>query len=160
MTVTRTETLVITETDFIAIDVPVVQILEVAQQGMQGPPGPAGQGGTTYTTYTAGAALGGHRAVRAAFDDTVLYADHTDMTATNAIVGVTLNAASLGADINVAATGSITEPSWSWVPNLPIFVGSVGALTQAPPSTGFQCIIAVATSATSIQVALKTPIIL
>lgn len=136
---------------------PIIEILEV---GVQGPPGPPGQSGVGYVTYLAQGPLGGHRAVCAAFSLYVRYADHNSLPDATAVIGITLNAAADNDLINVATSGEIIEPSWSWAEGLPIFVGANGALTQVPPTSGFQLIVGVATSPTSILVGIKQPIIL
>lgn len=135
-------------------------LLEAARQGPPGPPGAPGQAGVSYVTFVAGGPLGGHRAVRAAFNRRAQYADHDDVTGASSILGITLHAAEAEEPINVAASGEIIEPSWAWVVDSPIFVGVAGVLTQVPPDTGFQLVVGVATSPTSMFVAIKQPIIL
>ena len=135
-------------------------VLEVALQGKPGPPGQPGQAGVSYVTFLASGAIGGHRVVRSMFARHAQYADHNDVAGASSILGITLHAAEAEAPINVAATGEIFEPSWAWVVDAPIFVGTGGVLTQAPPSTGFQLVVGVATSPTSMLVGIKQPIIL
>lgn len=135
-------------------------LLEVAKQGPPGPPGAPGQAGVSYVTFLASGPIGGHRVVRAMFARHAQYADHNDVAGASSILGITLHAAEAQAPINVAATGEIFEPSWAWVVDAPIFVGVAGVLTQAPPSTGFQLVVGVATSPTSMLVGIKQPIIL
>ena len=138
----------------------VVQVLEVAQQGAQGPQGEPGQAGIAFTSYSASGNLGGHRAVRAAFSASVRYADSATKADASAVLGISLGAASDGTSINIATAGEIVEPSWAWTEGLPIFVGLAGALTQSPPSSGFQLVVGTATSPTSMSVSIKQPIIL
>ena len=54
----------------------------------------------------------------------------------------------------------MTEPSWAWTPNQPIFVGMGGVPTQTAPSTGFHAPIGVAVSPTAMVVQIKTPVVL
>ena len=135
-------------------------VTAAGRQGLPGPPGQPGQAGVSYVTFLASGAIGGHRVVRAMFARHAQYADHNDVAGASSILGITLHAAEAEAPINVAATGEIFEPSWAWVVDAPIFVGVAGVLTQAPPSTGFQLVVGVATSPTSMLVGIKQPIIL
>ena len=42
----------------------------------------------------------------------------------------------------------------------PVFLGVEGALTQVPPDTGFQLVVAVATSPISVLLSIKQPIVI
>lgn len=146
--------------DVLLEEVEAIVLLQEATQGPPGPPGLPGQAGVSYVTLLASGPIGGHRAVRAMFARHAQYADHNDVDGASSILGITLHAAEAEAPINVAASGEIFEPSWAWVVDAPIFVGVAGVLTQAPPSTGFQLVVGVATSPTSMLVGIKQPIIL
>lgn len=146
--------------DVLLEEVETIVLLQEAKQGPPGPPGAPGQAGVSYVTFLASGPLGGHRAVRAAFARHAQYADNNDVTGAAAVLGITLHAAEAEAAINVAASGEIVEPSWAWVVDAPIFVGAAGVMTQVPPASGFQLIVGVATSRTSMLVSIKQPIIL
>lgn len=135
-------------------------LLTEAQQGPPGPQGAPGQSGVNYAAFLADGPIGGHRAVCAAFDGRVRYADSGAISAASAVLGVTLHAADDGAPVNVVSSGEVTEPSWAWIEHAPIFVGVAGGLTQTPPTAGFHLVVGVATSATSMLVGIKQPIIL
>ncbi|WP_043004853.1 hypothetical protein [Comamonas testosteroni] len=140
--------------------VPELVILTEAQQGPPGPPGAPGQAGVSYVTFKASGPIGGHRAVCAAFSGLVKYADSRDVTGAMSVLGLSLHAAEDGAPINVANSGEVIEPSWSWTQDLPIFVGLDGVLTQQPPDTGYQLVVAIATSSTSALLSIKQPIVI
>lgn len=135
-------------------------LLTEAQQGPPGPPGAPGQAGVGYVTFKARGAIGGHRAVCAAFSGCVRYADSRDVAGAASVLGLSLHAAEDGDDIHVVTSGELVEPSWSWAQDLPIFVGVEGVLTQVPPDTGFQLVVAVATSPTSALLSIKQPIVI
>ena len=135
-------------------------LLTEAQQGPPGPPGAPGQAGVAYVTFNARGAIGGHRAVCAAFSGGARYADSRNVVGAVSVLGISLHAAEDGEDLHVATAGEVIEPSWSWVQDLPIFVGVEGVLTQVPPDTGFQLVVAIATSPTSALLSIKQPIIL
>lgn len=135
-------------------------LLTEAQQGPPGPPGAPGQAGVSYVTFKASGPIGGHRAVCAAFSGLVKYADSRDVTGAMSVLGLSLHAAEDGAPISVANSGEVIEPSWSWTQDLPIFVGLDGVLTQQPPDTGYQLVVAIATSSTSALLSIKQPIVI
>ena len=135
-------------------------LLTEAQQGPPGPPGAPGQAGVSYVTFKARGPIGGHRAVCAAFSGYVKYSDSRNVAGAMSVVGISLHAAEDGDDIHIANSGEVVEPSWSWVQDLPIFVGVEGVLTQVPPDTGFQLVVAVATSPTSALLSIKQPIVI
>ena len=145
--------------------VEVVEVLAVAEQGPPGPPGEdgapgAGGGVSNVMEYVADGALGGHRIVRATTAGKVGYVDPSDPDQAHAALGLTTGAVADGALASVQFAGPITEPSWAWTPNLPIFVGAAGIPTQSPPSSGFHAPVGVAVSATSMVIQLKSPIVL
>lgn len=132
----------------------------VVSRGGTGRPGPPGQSGATYLTYVADGAIGGQRVVRATTAGKVGYVDPSDPAQAHAAIGLTMGAATDGASINVQFSGEMTEPSWAWAANQPIFAGANGVPTQTPPTTGFQAAIGVAISATSLVIQIKSPIVL
>lgn len=66
----------------------------------------------------------------------------------------------MGGQVTVQTYGPMEEPSWTWTPDAPIFVGLAGALTQTRPTSGFVLEIATALSATMIFIDPKPPIVL
>lgn len=89
--------------------------------------------------------LGGHRAVTA---DGL----HATPQTLDRLVGITLGAGPLGAAVQYVSRGLLTEPSWAWQADAPVFVGLSGVLTQTPPATGPARRVAWALSATEINV--------
>jgi len=109
-----------------------VMVVAVADQGPPGPPGEPGPSGGDVLTITAPVAIGGHRVI-AAVGDEIHYADPDDI-ATAQVIGLTVNAAGPGDELEVVLRGSVTNSSWSWAPGLPLYLGANGVLTQSPPS--------------------------
>ena len=93
-------------------------------------------------------------------DGKVYYASQQELTHMNKVLGITTGAVAMGANATIRAFGEMTEPSWNWTLDKPIFLGLNGLLTQTPPTTGFSLIIAFPTSATKIFVEIKDPILL
>ena len=132
------------------------EIVELGQQGPPGRPGEPGPAGGASVQRTAGTNLSALLAVyelngvvRALSADDAL---HIDLR-----VGITLTAAQAGELVNVQRLGAIEDPGWNWVPGR-VYLGANGALTQAPPTSGFDLLIGSATSTTRIALNLQDPI--
>jgi hypothetical protein len=136
------------------------QVIFGGEQGPSGPPGPPGPTGGIALQYQAGEALGGHRMV--VLDDTgkAVYADNMVFSHANKVLGMTTGAASMGDTATIQTGGEMTEPSWSWVLDTPIWLSSSGMLTQVAPIAGFSLIVAFPITATKIFINLREPIIL
>lgn len=113
----------------ISVGDPEATFITVA--GEQGPPGPAGG----VVQRIAAQALSGHRAVTPNNDGTVDYADASNAAHLNRPIWLTTGAWSSGALATLVAAGPVTEPTWNWIPGLPIWLGLNGALTQAIPGS-------------------------
>jgi hypothetical protein len=111
--------------------------------------GPQGASAHATIVRPAGEALGGHRVVWLD-EGQAKYADAGDVATAAAAIGVTTGAADQDADATIQTYGSLSEPSWSWTPGLPIYLGSAGQLTQTPPAVGAVRQIAIAETTTQI----------
>lgn len=131
-----------------------------AEQGPPGPQGMPGPAGSTYMTYAAGTTLSGHKAVTVNSAGQAVYVDSDTPADAGKVLGITMNAALIGASVNVQATGEVDEASWNWTPGLPVFVGPAGALTQTPPVNGFIQAVGMAVSPTKLAVGIRPAITL
>lgn len=129
---------------------------------------PLSQGGTTPVTAELGQIaalarsvvvvstipLGGHRVV------TIhgTYADCTDLTHAEAVVGVSAQAVAAGGEVMVQRAGVMSESGWSWTPGAAVYLGEEGLLRQTPPPEGFLMVIGIAASATSILIDIQPAI--
>lgn len=104
-------------------------------QGQRGPTGAAGSGAVVLDRVAA-VSLGGHRVVRPLPDGTVDYATNLEPVSAVVPLWLTLGAATAGDPVQVVAFGEVTEPSWNWVLELPIFLSGNGLLTQVAPTSG------------------------
>lgn len=127
--------------------------------GRQGPPGTPGELGAAYVEFPAALPLGGHRAVRL-LNGQAVYADHTVVEDANIVLGITRGAVTGGDMAQIQFNGLMTEASWAWTPDLPVFCGAAGVLTQVPPVSGFSLIVGIATTPTQIFIGAKMPIVL
>lgn len=135
---------------------PEITLLDV---GTQGPPGRPGDVGQSYVEFPAAVPLGGNRVARV-LGGLAVYADHATVADANLVLGITRGAVAAGALAQIQTGGLMTESSWAWTPDLPVFVGPVGTLTQTAPLSGFNLIVGIATSPTQIYIGAKTPIVL
>jgi len=120
-------------------------------------PGPRGEL-PLYVEFPAATALGGNRAVRLVAGEAT-YADNASVADANLVLGITRGAVVLGDIVQIQVTGLMTEPSWAWTSDAPVFVGAAGVLTQTSPSTGYTLIVGIATSPTQILIGARMPIV-
>lgn len=135
----------------------IVQIIAEGPQGPQGPPGPAGTG-SNVVFRDASTAIGGQRLVIGTAGGEVAYADNTNSSHLGKVLGLSLNAANVGEEVEVLLFGYTEFNGWSWNTALPIFASTNGLLTQTPPTTGFSQIVGTAETATRIYFRLREPI--
>ena len=178
--VTLVETELLTETvqELVEVEVPPELLLEqsealevldlseaaeVIELAMQGPPGPPGLDGSSasapYVTFPAAGPIGGNRAVRLTAG-LASYADASMLPDANLVLGISRAAAVNGAPVQIQTGGLMTEPSWAWTADQPVFCGANGTLTQSAPVAGFDLILGIALSATQIHIGARMPIAL
>ena len=139
-------------TDYTAVIVETVEVvsiesIEIGQQGPPGPPGPE-----SVITATAGEALSGQRAVRLV-NAQAYYCDGDTVAHAGTCVGITQNAALLGATVTIQNIGKYTDLTFALTEG-PLFVGTNGALSTTP-GTAFSQEIARAVSATSLVINIQ-----
>lgn len=130
---------------FVPADTEISLFLAPLAKGEQGLPGFS-------TNVIAAEALGGNRAV-------TVDGFHANPEDADRFGGITLTSGVLGATVGVLVKGLMTEGSWNWTPDQPIFIGPNGVLTQSPSTTGLIRRIAWAMSPTQINVDLMPPIL-
>jgi hypothetical protein len=135
-----------------------VTIIESISVGPQGPPGTGGT--SSDLSIVAAIALGGHRIVVPDSNGKAIYADNTISSHANKVLGMTTGAIVEGGTATVKTEGEITESSWSWTLDTPIWLSTNGLMTQTPPTTGFSLIIGFPISATKLFIDLREPIFL
>lgn len=121
-------------------------------------PGPTGPAGDEFTRMAAAAAVSALRAVSVVANGI----SHTDGGSTESLalmVGISTNAASVGADVVIRRFGVAQDASWNWVPGLPLFVGVAGELTQSPPIYSSVRQVGVAITGQSVHVQLSELIV-
>lgn len=103
---------------------------------------------------TAGEIINGGRVVFLAADGLIYMADNTVLAEAEAAVGVSMNAAALGAPVEIATTGSIVDSLSSLTPGQRVYFDNLGMLVQPAPAVGNHRSVGVAKTTTSILVNL------
>jgi hypothetical protein len=134
------------------------EIVIIENVGLKGEKGDIGLAGANYATLPTASVLGGHRVI-ASLANTLVYADNTNNQHSNTIVGLSTGASS-GSALTLQSSGFITEPSWTWTPDLPIFLSTNGLMTQTQPLIGFSILIATAITSTTVFLRFNQPITL
>lgn len=106
----------------------------------------------------AGRNISGHRVIKAA-DGKADYASSTVFDDANKVLGISAGAALAGSEATIKTSGVMTETSWNWNVNLPVFNGVDGLLTQSSPSVGYSLVVGIPISPTTILVSVKQPIV-
>lgn len=121
--------------------------------------GPQGQSGAVILTREAGSIIQGHRAIYIDAAGLAQKADKDDPAKVD-VIGLNVAAVIAGEDVEIFSFIEITEPSFSFSPGLPVYLGNDGLLTQVVPVTGFLVTVGVATGVTKILVEPEPPIAL
>jgi hypothetical protein len=75
------------------------------------------------------------------------------------LIGMTLSAAVAGDTVSVQRYGVIEEPSWSWTPGLPVYLGHAGVPTQSLPGDAvISQVVGIPTTPTRLFVAPREPV--
>lgn len=76
------------------------------------------------------------------------------------VVGIATGGALAGSPLTVQYEGPISDTSWEWTFNQPIFIATNGVLTQTAPTAGYSQIIGYPINATSLLIDIQAPITL
>lgn len=124
-------------------------------RGVQGPKGDPGGSGTL--ARPVGAIVQGLRIVRA-LDGVIYPVDLADESHAGQVIGLALQSVTvLGTDVNIQLAGPVTDSSWAWSPGA-VWCGANGALTQAPPATGWLLQVGRVIAADTLDLDLSFPI--
>jgi hypothetical protein len=113
---------------------PIINV--VPAQGARGLPGEQGPEGLgAQVIVPAGDLIHGHRVVGYGNLGQLQQMDNRDLDHMVSVLGVSLNAATVGEPVTVATNREVQHSSWSWVMHQPIYLGIEGTLTQVPPES-------------------------
>lgn|GEM_PF-5043239 len=144
---------------------PVVTVVRPAnaipgRDGRDGKDGRDGTDGTGVVAYAAAHPISGHRAARLT-EAGLTYASCTQAAHATQFAGVTLGAADAGGEVLVKSIGVVDEPTWSWVPEAPVYIGPDGLLVQQlGAGARFIRIIGIAVTPTRLLITPREPITL
>ena len=141
-------------TNSVLLDSIATAVVTSGAQGVQGPPGES----TNTVSYISAIPIGGNRVVATNNQGQLVYPD--TLSDTNVILGISTHAANIGELVEVQMVGSMTEPSWNWIPQEPLFISANGLLIQTPPTTGLSQVIAYAVLSNKIFIDKQQPILL
>lgn len=143
----------------VVVETPVVRV-NLGVPGPRGETGPTGPAGGATKVVTAGASIGGHRVVVLNAAEEAIYADNSDLTHVDKVLGLSLGAAAIGDQFNVIRLGDVSEPSWNWALDQPVFLSTAGQLTQVPPTTGFLLVVGFPIAPTKLYVDIGESVVL
>lgn len=132
-------------------------------QGEVGERGPQGAPGGTLIERDAAIDISGHRLVLLDAQGRANYASSADLTHAARVVGMTTHAAVAGAPVALQIFGEVTEPSWNWIPDQPVYLGADGHLTQSvpvAPAAKFAVVVGFPISTTTLFINIGIPITL
>lgn len=89
--------------------------------------------------YVAGESINGHRAV-VVIDSELFHADSTNISHMNKVIGISLNAGSIGDAVTVQIIGDVYQLGWGLIANSYYYYDSIGLLTTAKPNIFIQSI--------------------
>lgn len=135
---------------------PDVLVVALSDQGPPGPPGEPGPAGGAAVQRLAGETLSALRVVYE-LDGLVFQLSPNDAGHIDLLLGLAITAAPSGTATNIQLIGAVDDTGWSWTPG-PVWLGSNGALTQTPPTSGFDVRIGAAVSATRVVLNIEEPL--
>jgi hypothetical protein len=121
-------------------------VIEIVQKGAQGGKGDAG--GVVEVTF--GENISAYRCVYLNDDNEAMILDVEDVENSTAFAGVTKRAQVTGEINDIQFLGYMTNSSWNFTANLPVFLGANGIVTQTIPTTGFTLRLGFAATSTSV----------
>lgn len=130
-------------------------IIAASTQGPQGIQGPIGPIGNSTVAYTAPINLGGNRVVTSS----ITYADNTNLLTAGKAIGITTSAATINTTVNIQIIGELNGFS-GLVSDSPVYLSTLGTVTQTLPLSGYVQKIGMATSSTTLLINISEPIVL
>jgi hypothetical protein len=118
-----------------------------------GLPGRNGLDAISYDiAMTAAEDVGGHRAIAADAQGDAVHGDPASAAGGLPVIGMSLNAASIGDEVIIRTAATVEEPAWNWAPGS-IYLGAEGTLTQVVPVSGAIVVVGTAVGPHRIRVA-------
>ncbi len=134
-------------------------ISESKNVSIPGPPGPPGA--DSGFTSTAGEQIQAFQPVYVE-NELAFVAGSDDIAKSLSFAGLSTVGASISNPVDIITAGYITNIAWNWSPNLEIFLGPGGTLTQTPPTPSnslYRIVVGEATGPDSMIVRISEPIL-
>lgn len=93
------------------------------------------------------------------FNGFVKVADCRDQLLLNSVIGIALNSAPIGGNVDILTRGRFSNESWSFMPDKPLLLGTNGQIIQTPPSDGFLLYVGRALDPITIFLEVEKPIL-
>lgn len=139
----------------VVVERQVIQVAEVVRQGQPGPPGASG--GAVFTRLS-GMPISALRVVWEDPAGVIHPLDFEDADHISLLCGVTVTAAAAaGQAVTVQRAGPVDVPGLGLTPG-PVWLGSGGGLTQAPPVNGFDVRVGSVVSDQRMYIDISSPI--
>lgn len=90
-------------------------------------------------------------------DGQVFVLDQADAAHVDLLLGVAITSGNAGDTIIVQRAGTLDDAGWAWTAD-PVYLGSAGAITQVPPTTGFRVRLGASPMPTRINLEISEPI--
>lgn len=123
--------------------------------GIQGPIGISGTEGSSSVSLISPNTLGSNRAVTASID----YASSSDLTTVSKTIGFTQGSVVSGNLVTIVLSGPLDGFSGFTI-NLPVYLSTLGTVTQTVPTSGYIQKVGVALTTTKLLINLDPPILL
>jgi hypothetical protein len=125
--------------------------------------GLGGGGGVVRFSPVASSNISALRVLTVDINGQAIYADAANITHANKVLGISKQSIIQGQSVPIYDNEVVTDNAWTWTPDLPIFLGLNGVMTQTPPSLPtslFSLRIGVALSPTIAEIEVQEPLIL
>jgi len=129
--------------------------LQLAAQGIQGP---SGSGGSN-PAYPVAESISALRVCALNASNLLVLADCTNPDHAFRLVGLQQTAVSVGSATPLVS-GIVSDSNWAWDGSRPIWLGSLGFLTQVPPASGFLVQVATPLTPTTIHFEIQETTVL
>ena len=124
--------------------------------GAKGDKGDKGDTGTIgITTGVAGQSINAYRLVTTDVMGKVVVASSAEESHIGRILGVSLNAASVGQTVQITTFGDVTNTAWTFTPTAALYVGIDGLVTQDAETGVFYQQIGFAREATRVAIDIQ-----
>jgi hypothetical protein len=127
----------------------------LAGDGAWGVPGAT----VDYQAFVAAVPVAAGQPLALRADGKVELADRTDLGQFNLYAGLALDDAAVDGTVHVQTVGVREFPQWNWQPRLPVFVGTLGQLTQDIPAEGYLLSVGMATTASRLFLQPWIPVV-